>query len=87
VPIAQAYDVNPVHLGIVFLTNLEIAYSCPPMGLNLFISSLRFERTIVSLTRACLPFLGLLLIALALITYVPALSLTLPNLIRGGSTP
>lgn len=87
VPIAQAYDVNLVHLGIVFLTNLEIGYSTPPVGLNLFIASLRFNRSIVALARASLPFLGLLLLALAAITYIPGLSLTLVHLFRGGPTP
>ena len=76
-PIAQAYDVHPVHLGIIFLTNLEIGYSTPPVGLNLFISSIRFERPIFQLYRASLPFLVILLICLALITYFPSLSLFL----------
>jgi len=76
-PVALAYGVDPVHLGIIFLTNLEIGYSTPPVGLNLFIASLRFERPIVELYRASLPFLGLYLLALMVITYVPALSLWL----------
>ena len=76
-PIAQAYDVHPVHLGIIFLTNLEIGYSTPPVGLNLFISSIRFERPIFQLYRASLPFLVILLTCLALITYFPSLSLFL----------
>ncbi len=76
-PIAQAYDVHPVHLGIIFLTNLEIGYSTPPVGLNLFISSIRFERPIFQLYRASLPFLVILLACLALITYFPSLSLFL----------
>ena len=74
-PIASAYDVHPIHLGIIFLTNLEIGYSTPPVGLNLFIASARFERPILSLYRASLPFLLLLLGALVVITYVPQLSL------------
>jgi tripartite ATP-independent transporter DctM subunit len=77
VPIAEGYGVNLVHLGIIFLTNLEIGYSTPPVGLNLFISSFRFERPVLDLYRASLPFLGILLVALALITYVPQLSLML----------
>jgi TRAP-type C4-dicarboxylate transport system permease large subunit len=76
-PIAQAYDVHPIHLGIIFLTNLEIGYSTPPVGLNLFIASIRFERPILDLYRASIPFLLILLICLALITYVPAISLFL----------
>jgi tripartite ATP-independent transporter DctM subunit len=76
-PIAAAYNINQVHLGIIFLTNLEIGYLTPPVGLNLFISSLRFERPILSVVRATLPYIGLLLAALILITYVPDLSLWL----------
>lgn len=76
-PVAAAYDVHPVHLGIVFLTNLEIGYSTPPVGLNLFIASLRFDRPVTTLARASLPFVLLLLLCLVLITYVPWLSLAL----------
>ena len=76
-PVAQAYGVDPVHLGIIFLTNLEIGYSTPPVGLNLFISSFRFGKPVVELYRASLPFLALYLLALLLITYFPALSLWL----------
>jgi C4-dicarboxylate transporter DctM subunit len=76
-PIAAGYDVHPVHLGIIFLTNLQIGYCTPPVGLNLFIASYRFKRPIIQLYRATLPFLGLLLITLALITYIPLLSLIL----------
>jgi C4-dicarboxylate transporter DctM subunit len=78
-PIAAGYDVHPVHLGIIFLTNLQIGYCTPPVGLNLFIASYRFKRPIIQLYRATLPFLGLLLITLALITYIPLLSLALIN--------
>lgn len=76
-PIAAAYNVNQVHLGIIFLTNLEIGYLTPPVGLNLFISSLRFEKPVLSVVRATLPYIGILFIALILITYVPDLSLWL----------
>lgn len=74
-PIAASYGVDPVHLGIIFLVNLEIGYSTPPMGLNLFIASARFERPVLQLYWASLPFLLILLAALVLITYVPQLSL------------
>jgi len=76
-PIAAGYDVNPIHLGIIFLTNLQIGYCTPPVGLNLFLASYRFKRPIFVLYRASLPFLGLLLITLMLITYFPWLSLAL----------
>ncbi len=76
-PIALAYGVHPIHLGIIFLTNLEIGYLTPPVGLNLFISSIRFQKPVFSIVRAVLPYIGILLIALIIITYVPALSLWL----------
>ncbi|MEC7841565.1 MAG: TRAP transporter large permease subunit [Candidatus Latescibacterota bacterium] len=74
-PIASSYGVDPVHLGIIFLVNLEIGYSTPPVGLNLFIASARFERPVLQLYWASLPFLLILLAALVVITYVPQLSL------------
>jgi tripartite ATP-independent transporter DctM subunit len=76
-PIAEEFGVNPIHLAIIFLTNLEIGYITPPVGINLFISSFRFKRPITELYRASFPFLLLMLVALAIITYVPALSLFL----------
>lgn len=77
VPIAQSYDINLLHLGIIFLTNLQIGYSTPPIGMNLFIASLRFEKSVLRLGAASLPFLGILLVALLIITFVPGLSLLL----------
>lgn len=74
-PIAEAYDIHPVHLAMIFLTNLEIGYSTPPVGLNLFIASMRFEKPILSLYTASLPFIALMLVVLALITYIPFISL------------
>jgi C4-dicarboxylate transporter DctM subunit len=80
VPIAKEFGINPLHLGIVFLTNLEIGYIHPPMGLNLFISSIRFKRPIMEICITVLPFLAVLLLALIIITYVPWLSMWLPQL-------
>ena len=80
IPIAQLYGVDLVHLGIIFLTNLQIGYCTPPVGLNLFLASYRFDRPITKLYSASLPFLGLLIITLAIITYFPLLSLFLVNL-------
>ena len=77
VPLAQGYDINLLHLGIIFLTNLQIGYSTPPIGMNLFIASLRFEKSVLRLSVASLPFLGILLVALLIITFVPGLSLLL----------
>ncbi len=76
-PIALSFGVHPAHLGIIFLTNLEIGYSTPPVGLNLFISSFRFNRPVLDLYRATLPFIGLMLLVLLVITYWDDLSLTL----------
>lgn len=76
-PIAYKYGVDPVHLGIIFLTNLEIGYLTPPVGLNLFISSFRFKRPIFELYRVAIPYLVILTICLLIITYVPELSLFL----------
>lgn len=76
-PIAIGYGVDPIHLGIIFLTNLQIGYCTPPVGLNLFLASYRFERPIAELYRSTLPFLGLLLVTLVIITYLPWLSLFL----------
>jgi len=82
-PLADRFGINPIHLGVIFLANLGIGYNTPPVGLNLFIASSRFERPIVQLYRATLPFLLLLLISLLLITYWPELSLFLPKLLKG----
>ncbi len=76
-PIAAAYGIDPVHLGIIFLANLEIGASIPPLGINLFIASIRFERPVLRLYWASLPFIAILLIALTLITYIPWMSLVL----------
>ncbi len=74
-PVAHAYGIHPVHLGMILLTNLEIGASLPPLGVNLFVSSLRFERPVLELYRASLPYILILLVSLAAITYWPALSL------------
>lgn len=80
VPVAQVFGINPIHLGIIFLTNLEIGYLTPPVGLNLFISSFRFEEPVAKVYGAVLPYIGMLLVALLVITYVPELSLWLVDL-------
>ena len=79
-PLAQRFGVDPVHLGIVFLANLEIGYLTPPVGINLFLASQRFKEPILSLFRASLPFLLIMLCWLALITYIPSLSLWWRNI-------
>ena len=74
-PLAISYGVDPVHLGIIFLANMQIGYFTPPIGMNLFIASYRFKKPISEIYRATLPFMGVLLIVLALITYLPEISL------------
>ncbi|MBW2726443.1 MAG: TRAP transporter large permease subunit, partial [Deltaproteobacteria bacterium] len=76
-PIAIGYGVHPVHLGIIFLANMQIGYITPPVGMNLFISSHRFERPVIEVYRATIPFFMILLLCVLLITYVPAISLFL----------
>jgi len=77
VPVAQSYGIDLYHLCAIFLVNLEIGYSTPPVGMNLFIASLKFDQPVTVLYRASLPYLLLLLICLLMVTYMPALSLFL----------
>ena len=74
-PVAVGYGVHPVHLGIIFLANMQIGYFTPPVGMNLFIASYRFKKPLLEIYAACWPFMLVLLVALALITYVPWFSL------------
>jgi len=74
-PLARHFGVDPVHLGIIFLANLEIGYLHPPIGINLFLASQRFREPILRLFRACLPFLMIMIVWLVLVTYLPELSL------------
>ncbi|MGD9583082.1 MAG: TRAP transporter large permease [Lysobacterales bacterium] len=77
VPIALHYGVHPVHLGVIFLANMQIGYFTPPVGMNLFIASYRFNTPVLELARAALPFFWLLLGCVLVITYWPGLSLAL----------
>ncbi|MBW2218450.1 MAG: TRAP transporter large permease [Deltaproteobacteria bacterium] len=77
VPVALQYGVDPVHLCIIFLLNLEIGYSTPPVGMNLFIASLKFQKPVPLLYRASIPYLLLLFALLLVVTYIPSLSLCL----------
>ncbi|MBW2406305.1 MAG: TRAP transporter large permease subunit [Deltaproteobacteria bacterium] len=76
-PVAVNYGIDPVHLGIIFLANMQIGYFTPPVGMNLFIASYRFDKSITELYQAAIPFMIVLLAALLIITYWPALSLFL----------
>jgi tripartite ATP-independent transporter DctM subunit len=73
-PFAAHFGLGPFHVAIMFVLNLELAFSCPPLGLNLFIASFRFSRPVVSLYKLAMPFVGLLALALLIITYVPHIS-------------
>jgi len=77
VPLAIGYGIDPVHLGIIFLANMQLGYFTPPVGMNLFIASYRFNRPITDIYKATVPFFLVLLVAVLIITYWPALSLTL----------
>jgi tripartite ATP-independent transporter DctM subunit len=74
-PVAVNYGVDPVHLGIIFLANMQIGYITPPVGMNLFIASYRFKIPVTTVYRATVPFMLVLLAAVVIITYWPALSL------------
>lgn len=76
-PIAVGYDIHPIHLGIIFLANMQLGYFTPPVGMNLFIASYRFEKPVMTLYKATIPFFLILLVAVLIITYVPMLSLAL----------
>jgi TRAP-type C4-dicarboxylate transport system permease large subunit len=77
IPMAAAYGIDPIHLGIVFLSNMELGYLMPPMGENLFLSAYRFDQPLTRVYRSTLPFVLILLAAVLLITYVPAMTLWL----------
>jgi len=76
-PLGAAFGIDPIHLGIVFIANLELGFLTPPVGVNLFLASYRFERPILQVTRAVLPWLALRAVIVLLITYVPFLTLAL----------
>ena len=76
-PVALEYGAHPVHLGIIFLANMQIGYFTPPVGMNLFIASYRFNKPIVDIYWATIPFMLVLLVSVLIITYWPALSLFL----------
>jgi tripartite ATP-independent transporter DctM subunit len=75
VPIALNYGVHPLHLGVIFLANMQIGYFTPPVGMNLFIASYRFKKPITEIYHASIPFMLILMLAVLIITYVPWLSL------------
>jgi tripartite ATP-independent transporter DctM subunit len=83
VPLGEHYGIDPVHLGIVFLANLELGYLTPPVGMNLFLASYRLNRPMSQVYRAVLPVLGVMLVGVLAITYLPWLTTWLPSLLGG----
>jgi len=79
VPLAAAYQIDPIHLGIIFLANMELGLLTPTVGLNIFLSSYRFKKPVLQVSRAVLPLQGALLLGVLLVTYLPVLSTFLPN--------
>jgi tripartite ATP-independent transporter DctM subunit len=86
-PLGLAYGLDPVHLGIIFITNLEVGFLTPPVGLNLFLSSYRFKRSFVDICRCVFPFLIIQLVVVILVTYVPFFSTFLPQFYTPGGVP
>ncbi len=84
-PMAEVFGIHPAHLGVIFLANLELGYLTPPIGMNLFLASFRFERPLPVVYKAAVPFLLILLCMVLLITFVPSLTLGLFNLVGTGA--
>jgi C4-dicarboxylate transporter, DctM subunit len=83
-PLADAYGVDSVHLGIIFVANLELGFLHPPLGLNLLLASVRFNKPVLDVTWSTLPMLGILAVGVLLITYVPWLTLGLVHWLGRG---
>jgi len=79
-PLGAAYGIDPVHLGIIFITNLEAGYLTPPVGMNLFLATYRFNKPYVEICGNVFPFLLIRLLVVLLVTYIPVLSTFLPGL-------
>ena len=78
-PMGRAYGIDPVHLGIIFIANLELGFLTPPVGMNLVLSSYRFGKPMIEVYRAVIPMLLVLLVGVFLITYIPPLTTALPH--------
>ncbi len=81
-PMALAYRIDPVHLGVIFMANMQLGYLMPPMGENLFLSAYRFKQSLPQIYRATLPYIAILLVIVLLVTYWPGLTLGLLDLVR-----
>jgi tripartite ATP-independent transporter DctM subunit len=80
IPLGELFGIHPLHLGIIFLANLQLSYLTPPVGLNLFLASYRFNQPLIRLSRNIIPFFLVLLVTVLLITYIPGLSMSLVRL-------
>jgi tripartite ATP-independent transporter DctM subunit len=83
-PLGVAYGIEPVHLGVVFLANLELGFLFPPMGLNLFLAASRFQKPLPYLYRRALPFLAIMAVGVLLITYLPPITTGVVRMVKGG---
>ena len=79
---AESFGVHPAHLGIIFLANLQLGYLTPPVGMNLFLASFRFEKPLTSVSRNAIPFLLMMAVVVLLITYIPWLSIGVLELLK-----
>jgi tripartite ATP-independent transporter DctM subunit len=86
-PLGAAYGIEPIHLGVVFLANLELGFLFPPMGLNLFLAASRFEKPLPYLYRRALPFLVIMSVGVLLITYLPAITTGVVHALKGTAAP
>jgi tripartite ATP-independent transporter DctM subunit len=84
VPLGMAFGVDPLHLGVIFLVNMELGYLTPPVGMNLFFAAYRFDKPLPEVFRAALPVVGVLAIGVLMITFVPWLATGLPRLLLRG---
>lgn len=82
IPLGEAYGIHPVHLGIIFLANLEVGYLTPPVGINLFLASFRFNEPLVQIYKYVVPFLIVMLASVLMITYIPWVSTVLLNVFK-----
>jgi TRAP-type C4-dicarboxylate transport system permease large subunit len=82
VPLGYIYGIDPVHLGIIFIINLEVGFLTPPVGMNLFLASYRFEKPFMQICRSVLPFLLIQFAVVLLVTYIPPLSTWLPGFFK-----
>ena len=83
-PLSVQMGINPVHLGVLIISNLSVGMFTPPFGLNLFVGSQVCDASVVSVIRGVMPFILISLIALAIITYFPGITLFLPRMVYGG---